>query len=178
VNIADSWQSLYINVMKKCIACLTSDKIVDFAEVIYRQISSLTVRHHLYIQTNWEYCRDHPCGWLFCFFMFVDSIVLGDGNPNNTARILWDMGKKTTQTRRHYYDICLPAYKYCLCQRLVSEMAYERWTISSSLLEEAGPLKSYVFGLALFCILPLLLPYVVLEDEVHHARINALCQNV
>jgi len=27
--------------------------------------------------------------------------------------------------------------------------------ISSSLLEEVGPLKSYVFGLALFCILPL-----------------------
>jgi len=61
---------------------------------------------------------------------------------------------------------------------LVSEMAYERRTISSSLLEEAGHLKSYVFGLALFCILPLLLPYVVLGDGVHCARINGLCQDM
>jgi len=30
------------------------------------------------------------------------------------------MSKKTMQTRRLYYDICLPAYKYCLCQRLTS----------------------------------------------------------
>jgi len=66
----------------------------------------------------------------------------------------------------------------CVKDLLVSEMAYERWIISNSLLEEVGHLKSYVSGLVLFCILPLLLPYVVLEDGVYRARINGLCQNM
>jgi hypothetical protein len=63
------------------------------------------------------------------------------------------------------YDICLPAHKYCLCQSLNSVWnCLWRMNNKQFIVGRSGSSESYVFGVALFCILPLLLPYVVLED--------------
>ena len=122
MNVADPLRRLYINVRTKCIACLTSNIIVDFAEVVYRQIPSLTLRHHLCLYTNKPWVLQGITQVdNFILFVFVGSIVLGGGNPNNTARIIWDVGQKQHRQEGIYYDIIyLSAYKYCLCQRLTS----------------------------------------------------------
>lgn len=166
--------------MKKCIACLMPDKVVDFAEVVYRQIPSLTLTASplsIYKQTE-STAGNHSRGWLFFLFMFVGSIVLGGGNQIIWRELYEIWVKNNTYKKAYIIFAYLLINIVCVKDLLVSLMACERWIISSSLLEEVGPLKSHAFGLALFCILPLLLPYVVLEDGVHCVRINGLCQNM
>lgn len=119
MNIADPWQRLYISVRKKCITCLTSDKIVDFAEVVYRQIPSLTSRHHLCLYTNKPRVLQGITMVVDCFFYLCLSAILF---WEAVTQMWWELYeiwvKKQHRQEGMYHDICLPAYKYCLCQRL------------------------------------------------------------
>jgi hypothetical protein len=136
------------------------------------------LRHHLFIQTNRDYYRESPW-WLTVLFMFVVSIILGGGNSNNMARIIWDMGKKQHRQEGMCYDICLPAYEYCLCQRLTGVWD-GLWKMNN---------KQFIVGRSgsseVLCIWISTILYFATVTAIcgprrwsNHARVNALCQNM
>jgi len=99
--------------MKKRIACHTSDKIVDFAEVLYRQ----TLRHHLCLYTYNPRVLQGISFVVDCsFYLCLSALLFWEAVTEIIWRELYEIWVKSTQARRH-------VLRYLL---LVSEMAYER----------------------------------------------------
>lgn len=114
-----------------------SDKIVEFAQV-YRQIPSLTLRHHLCLYTNKPRVLQGITMVVDCSFYLCLSAVLF---WETVTQIMWELYEIWVKNEIDK-KACVMIFAYlliniaCVKDLIVSEMAYERWTISSSLLEE------------------------------------------